>query len=151
MSVAVWQRRSAEIACQLARAAVIVTLLIPVAAQTAMELGRPDADHGKLSYGAEADFHSAYVWRGIVLDDQPVTQPSAWISARGFTLTAWSSLALTNSSGNAGAQVTGLTLTYGRSWKKLRIELTLEAYHNRQAEEFDGPNTMEGSLLLQSS
>src|SRR2546427_5785026 len=42
------------------------------------------------TYGAETDFNSSYVWRGLLLDDRPVAQPSAWISAFGFTFTAWS-------------------------------------------------------------
>src|SRR5262245_38189747 len=43
-----------------------------------------------MTYGAEMDFNSNYVWRGLLLDDGRVVQPSAWISAFGFTLTAWS-------------------------------------------------------------
>src|SRR6266404_4893354 len=34
----------------------------------------------KISYGVEGDFNSAYVWRGIVLNNRPVVQPSVWIS-----------------------------------------------------------------------
>ena len=51
------------------------------------------------TYGAEMDFNSRYVWRGLLLDDGPVGQPSAWISAFGFTLTAWSNVAMTDASG----------------------------------------------------
>jgi len=57
---------------------------------------------GRLSYGAETEFNSNYVWRGMVLDDRPVAQPSAWIELSGLSLTFWSALALSASpSGNA--------------------------------------------------
>ena len=55
------------------------------------------------TYGAEMDFNSSYVWRGLLLDDGPVGQPSAWISAFGFTFTAWSNVAMTSASGGAFA------------------------------------------------
>src|SRR5215470_3067277 len=71
------------------------------------------------TYGAEMDFNSGYVWRGLLLDDGPVGQPSAWMSAFGFTLTAWSNVAMTGASGGAGLKTGGLTLTYEHDWEKL--------------------------------
>jgi outer membrane scaffolding protein for murein synthesis (MipA/OmpV family) len=55
------------------------------------------------TYGAEIDFNSGYVWRGLLLDDGFVAQPSAWISAYGFTFTAWSNMAMTSASGGLGS------------------------------------------------
>jgi len=63
-------------------------------------------------------------------------------------LTAWSNLALTNLSGSPRLQTTDLILTYGRDWKKLKIESTLEAYLNRRPVDIDERNTMESSLKL---
>ncbi|PYT10968.1 MAG: hypothetical protein DMG59_27695 [Acidobacteria bacterium] len=104
--------------------------------------------HQKFAYGAETDFNSAYVWRGIVLTNGPLIQPSAWISASGFTVIAWSNLALDRTSDRARLQDTSVMVTCARDWKKLRIEPAIEAYLNRQPEDIDSSNTMEGSLKL---
>jgi hypothetical protein len=100
------------------------------------------------SYGAEMDFNSDNVWRGILLDNGPVWQPSAWISASGFTLAAWSNLAMSSASGGAGLKTAGMILTYERDWEKLKIEAALDAYTGQQSLEFESRNTMEGSLKL---
>jgi hypothetical protein len=100
------------------------------------------------TYGAEMDFNSGYVWRGLLLDEGPVGQPSAWISAFGFTFTAYSYVALTSASGGAGLKATGLTLTYDRDWEKLKIEAALDAYMGRQSTDIESQNTVEGSLGL---
>jgi len=96
----------------------------------------------------DIDFSSGYVWRGMLLDDGPVALPSAWISAFGFTLTAWSNVALTSRSGGAGLKTGGLLLTYDRDWEKLRMEVALDANLGRQPSDIEARNTMEGSLML---
>ena len=99
------------------------------------------------TYGAETDFNSSYVWRGLLLDG-PVEQPSAWISAFGFTFTAWSNVSLTSAYGGAGLNAGSLTLAYDRDWEKLRLETALDAYMGRQSSDIASRNTMEGSLGL---
>ncbi len=101
------------------------------------------------TYGAETDFNSSYLWRGLLLDG-PVEQPSAWISAFGFTFTAWSNVSLTSGYGNTGLNAGGLTLTYERDWEKLSIEAALDANMGRQSSDIESRNTMEGSLGLSS-
>jgi hypothetical protein len=100
------------------------------------------------TYGAETDLNSGYVWRGLLLDEGPVVQPSAWISAFGFTLTAWGNVAMTGASEGAGLNSGGLVLTYEREWEKLRIEAALDAYVGRQSSDIESRNTVEGSLGL---
>jgi len=100
------------------------------------------------TYGAEMDFMSDYVWRGLLLDDGPVWQPSAWISAFGFTFTAWGNVVMTSASEGAGQKSGGLTLTYDCDWEKLKIEAALDAYTGRQSSDFEARNTMEASLKL---
>jgi hypothetical protein len=100
------------------------------------------------TYGAEMDFNSRYVWRGLLLDDGPVGQPSAWVSAFGFTLTAWSNVAMTDASGVAGLNSGGLILAYDRDWEKLRLEAALDSYMGRMSSDIESRNTMEGSLKL---
>jgi len=128
-------------------AGTVVLLTLSLTAQTEPQFNSSEDDQ-KITYGAETDFNSAYVWRGIVLNSRPVMQPSLWISAYGTTLTAWSNLALTNSSGSPRLQTTDLIVTHSRDWKKLKIESTLEAYLSRRPRDIDGRNTMEGSLKL---
>jgi hypothetical protein len=110
-------------------------------------VSQASASPATFTYGAETDFNSGYVWRGLLLDG-PVEQPSAWISAFGFTFTAWSNVSLTSAYGGAGLNSGGLTLAYDRDWEKLRIEAALDTYMGRQASDIESRNTMEGSLRL---
>jgi hypothetical protein len=103
--------------------------------------------HATFTYGAETDFNSGYVWRGLLLDG-PVVQPSSWISAFGFTFTAWSNVSLTSAYGGAGLNAGGMTLAYDRDWEKFSIEAALDAYMGRQSSDIESRNTMEGSLGL---
>jgi MltA-interacting protein MipA len=100
------------------------------------------------TYGAEANFSSGLAWRGLSLHDGPVGQPSAWVSAFGFTFSACSDVALTRTSESAGLKSSDLTLTYDRDWKKLKIGAALDAYFGRQSSDIESRNTMEGSLGL---
>src|SRR5205809_6413852 len=81
-----------------------------------------------LGYGAETDFSSADVWRGIVLDDRPVSETSAWIEGFGLSLTAWGNLTLRATEDRPRVRVSGMTLGYTLDWKKLTIEPAVEAY-----------------------
>jgi hypothetical protein len=104
------------------------------------------------TYGAEMDFSSGYVWRGLLLDEGLIGQPSAWISRSGFTFIAYSNVALTSKSGTAGLKAGGFILTYDRDWEKLRIEAALDTYLGRQSldmgADIEARDTMEGSLKL---
>jgi hypothetical protein len=110
-------------------------------------VSQASASPATFAYGAETDFNSGYVWRGLLLDG-PVEQPSAWISAFGFTFTAWSNVSLTSAYGGAGLNAGSLTLAYDRDWEKLRLEAALDAYMGRQSSDIESRNTMEGSLGL---
>src|SRR5258706_2284454 len=102
----------------------------------------------KISYGVEGDFNSAYVWRGIVLNNRPVVQPSVWISASDVSLEIWSALNLSHTPEIGSLQTTYLALAYGRAWKNLRIEPALEGYLNRRFAEVRDPNTLEATLSV---
>lgn len=41
-------------------------------------------------FGASVTFASAFVWRGFVLGEDPVAQPSAWVRVGPVTVTSWS-------------------------------------------------------------
>jgi len=99
-----------------------------------------------VSYGAETDFNSSEVWRGILLDNAPVAEPSAWISAHGFTFTAWRNLPLTSTQASVHLHTTDLALAYIYDWNKLRIEPAVDVYFNQPVGGIHDPNTMEASL-----
>lgn len=105
-------------------------------------------ENQKFSYGAETDFNSNYVWRGILVDDGPVMQPAAWLSISDFTLIGWSNLNLAHTPQARRLDATDLTLLYDRSWRHLAIEPSFEAYLGRPAVGFQDPNTLEGALNL---
>lgn len=119
----------------------------PTQSTDKQSVSQAPAPRATFTYGAETDFNSGYVWRGLLLDG-PVEQPSAWISAFGFTFTAWSNVSLSGAHGGAGLNAGGLTLAYERDWEKFRIEAALDAYMGRQSSDIGSQNTMEGSLTL---
>ncbi len=77
-----------------------------------------------VTFGAESDLSSRYIWRGTLLDTGPVFQPSIWVSAFDVTLSLLSSASLDRHPGGSGyssppeldpsiaysAEVAGLTI-----------------------------------------
>lgn len=53
-------------------------------------------------YGADMAFFSRYVSRGLLYSDDPVFQPNAWASYKGFTFNVWGNLDLTDYNGWGG-------------------------------------------------
>lgn len=108
-------------------------------------LQQEPSEQTKLAWGVENDFRSSHVWRGLVISDQPVLQPEAWISVSGFTLDAWSNLALRDTTERTRPRIMEVSLQYDHDWRKLRIEPTLEAdfYHD--------PLNVESSKWVESS
>lgn len=64
-----------------------------------------------IEISAEVAVYSDYIWRGFMLDDDPVIQPSVSIGAHGFTATFWSSFDLVEHDGLASDEVDA-TLDY---------------------------------------
>ena len=56
-------------------------------------LAKPDpvesSDDAVVSFGAETDMNSRYIWRGIILDDQLVIQPAVSISVQHMAFSIW--------------------------------------------------------------
>jgi hypothetical protein len=52
----------------------------------------------KINFGLSTDYFGKYVWRGQVLDNKSVLQPTVWASAYGFTGSIWGNMELTDSS-----------------------------------------------------
>jgi hypothetical protein len=55
----------------------------------------------KIGFSLTSDFYSKYVWRGQLLNDDPVFQPSISAGYKGFTLNLWGNLDMTNYHSNS--------------------------------------------------
>jgi len=56
----------------------------------------PAAPAKEWSVALDSTFNSAYVWRGLRLNDEAVWQPSVSASWKGFTATLWGNVDLTD-------------------------------------------------------
>jgi len=68
------------------------------------------------------DFYSQYVWRGFVLDTDPVIQPGFSLSAYGFTLGWWGSMDVDNNDNLASGE-SDTTIDYTKEFEDLSISL----------------------------
>jgi hypothetical protein len=118
----------------------------------AQELTQPPQEsppeQPKFAWGVENDFRSSHVWRGLVISDQPVLQPEAWISVSRFTFTAWSNLTLRDTTERTRPRIMELSLEYEHDWRKLRIEPTLEADFYRDPLNVESSKWVESSLRV---
>ena len=81
------------------------------------------ASGADLEASVEADFFSAYVWRGLLLTDDPVFQPSASAGYRGLSLEVWGNMDLTDTNGRGGTfSECDCTLGYERAVSLLTLE-----------------------------
>jgi hypothetical protein len=100
----------------------------------------------ELSFGAELDGNSRYVWRGLALSEGPVLQPSAWVSLAGFTLTPWANFAFREGDASAGFNELDFTLDYSRDVSNLTVNPSFSVYlYPNQTE---APPTGELALAL---
>ncbi len=52
----------------------------------------PDRPEPTVTWGAEVDASSRYLWHGLPYSDGVVVWPAAWLSARGFTFGLWTNI-----------------------------------------------------------
>jgi hypothetical protein len=76
----------------------------------------------QVSYGAEYDSNTRYVWRGIRLSDGGVTQPSLWIEHSRATLTLWGNMPI-GSSGSVTSSLDELDVTLSYKTRVAKWEL----------------------------
>ena len=48
-----------------------------------------EEEYSNITYGAEIDFASQYIWRGIELSDGVVLEPAVWIQAYSLYFEVW--------------------------------------------------------------
>jgi hypothetical protein len=123
----------------------IVCLLLMVSLGYAAEyVADSSATDSSVTFGAEADFNSRYVWRGIPFSDGAVMQSSVWVSASDFSLTLWNNFVLNHEPNHGQANEYDLTLGYYKEWDKFSIEPSLNYYWYPNQEE--APST--GELIV---
>ena len=89
----------------------------------------------ELSCGIDEALASKYVWRGLVLTDDPALQPGCNVAWRGVSFSFWGNMDLGDANDNAGEfNELDWTLEYGGTVGKL--ELSAGALH------YDFPNTI---------
>jgi len=73
----------------------------------------------KIGFTLGSDFYSKYVWRGQLLNDDFVFQPSIGASCKGFTASVWGNADLTNYHDNSGELTEyDLTLDYSNKFSE---------------------------------
>jgi hypothetical protein len=87
-----------------------------------------DVGNGGVSFGAELDFNTRYVWRGLALSQTPVVQPSLWATKGRFTAGVFANSVLGKGQGKNGLNEVDLYLTYLHDKKWLHFEPSLTYY-----------------------
>jgi hypothetical protein len=92
-----------------------------LAAEVAEKAAQPEAPG--LEASVDLGLYSAYVWRGQVINDEPVLQPQLNVGLAGFSLHAWGNLDLTdNVNDNAPAfSEVDLTAAYTRQFGPVEL------------------------------
>lgn len=105
-----------------------------------------------VTWGAELDTSSRYIWHGIPYSTSAVIWPSAWVSTKGFTVTLWSNFDpdyVHDKVTRAGALLEDLdgplfneydlTAAYERTFGKLTLTGTFSRYTYREPKDLDIP------------
>jgi hypothetical protein len=125
----------------------IVCLLLMVSLGYAAEyVADSSATEPSVTFGAEADFNSRYVWRGIPFSDGAVMQSSVWVSKSDFTLTLWNNFVLNHEPNHRQVNEYDLTLGYCKEWDTVSLEPSINYYWYPHQEE--APSTGELSCKL---
>lgn len=85
------------------------------AAAAACLLAAPRASAQEWTWSLSSEAASQYVWRGTVLDDGPVVQPSLRVERGGLSLSAWGSVSLRTSELREVDLDAGWSRTWGRA------------------------------------
>lgn len=106
----------------LAAAALAFTALVPNAGAQE-EAGVPETIFDVVSLDLGVDFYSKYVWRGMLLTDDPVMQPAVTIGLAGFSLNVWGSIDMTDVNEQTPGDPFGRT--DGPTWNLQELDYTL--------------------------
>jgi hypothetical protein len=99
-----------------------------------------------ITFGAELDFNSRYIWRGLALSRGAVLQPSAFLSTHGLTMTSWTNFEINPELGKRHLNETDLTVSYSKDWRSISFEPLVQAYFFPR--DVETPNTAEFILKI---
>ena len=110
--------------------AVLSLILFAPRGATAQEADQQEPEK-TVSCGAEADFNRSYIWRGIRYNEGFLVQPSAWVSAYGFTFTTWANVVADDKDPlvKTGLDEVDLILEYDVTGGILEIAPSFTYYH----------------------
>jgi hypothetical protein len=98
-----------------------------------------------ITYGAENDFVSRYIWNGLNYNHGIIHQPTIWVALNDFTLFSWASLTQNDVDNQSVNNEIDLALLYCKKISLLNLESSL-TYINALQE--DAPATTEVYLKL---
>lgn len=105
------------------RASTCRKVAVAAVAVVAALAGNPPAIAGDaVSTTVSADWVTHYVWRGMLLTDEPVVQPSLTLSACGFSLNAWGSVDVTDVNEDNGEALHLQEVDYTASYTLAPVE-----------------------------
>ena len=93
----------------------LLLMTIGLLPETSNAEGLLDKLNFDVDVSASLDFYTDYVWRGFILDRDPVIQPGMSISALGFTYSFWSSFDADNNSAATSSDELDYVLDYTKS------------------------------------
>ena len=82
-----------------------------------------------VSWGAEADFNSRNVWRGIAWTHGPVFQPAAWASWGNTTVSVWSNMPLSHEARRGEFDQVFFSLTHEIKAGRWKLEPAVQGYY----------------------
>src|ERR1051326_7788463 len=81
-----------------------------------------------ITFGAETDATSRYVWRGLALSEKAVQQSQLWAATRGLTFTVWSNFVTANGPHKGKFNEVDYTLDYSKEMKGWTFEPYVNLY-----------------------
>ncbi len=105
-----------------------------------------EAKKKPFTVGADLDFLSRYVWRGLLWSDGPVFQPDVWISSHGFTFTVWGNIDLTDEPDRNSFNEVDFYFVYEGTFKKITLEPSINVWY--YPSQLDSPTTAEFDLKV---
>ncbi len=102
----------------------------------------------QLAGGAEGDFNSRYVWRGLAYSEGPVLQGNAWLTYGDLTVNGWGNYVLTDEPQQGTVNSVSASVVWTQDLKGFRLEPMVEYWGDRHIEHIEDPATGELSMRI---
>jgi hypothetical protein len=104
----------------------VLALLLAQSVADAQEVSSPPEED--MEVGIETDARSLYLFRGLVYSDGPVTQSTAWVTTGGFSLYAWTNVAVSAAQGARTLDEVDAGASYAIERGDVTIEPAVDVY-----------------------